>query len=484
MTTLKERFDQGRALHQQGKLADAERIYEKVLRQRPGHFEALYQLGLIALHTRRIERSVDLITKAIRLNGMTADFHCNLGTGLAVLNRHEEAAESFNKAIALRPDHVEAYCNLGNALRELKRPEEAIAHYDKAIALRPGIAAAHHNRGIALRDMNRPEEAIASYDLAIALKPAFAEAYYDQALCLLQTGQYELGWRLFEWRKKKLKPVAARRFVQPQWLGGQDVAGKTLFLHSEQGFGDTIQFCRYAKLAEARGANVIMEVHPRLHKLLEQISPTIQITIPENQPAAFDYHCPLMSLPLAFRTTLATVPSEPRYLAADTAWRASWSDRLKSRTKPRIGVVWSGSSAYAADHSRSIDLAAMFSLLELDAEIVCLQKEVSQAEAAMLRRADIAFHGDEQHDFRDAAALIDLMDLVISVDTAVGHLAAAMGKPTWILLSYSPDWRWLLDRDDSPWYPGVRLFRQQRIGDWAGVIDRVKIELIALSEAS
>jgi len=395
------------------------------------------------------------------------------GCALRDVGCPDEAIASHDRAIALRPGYAEAYNERGHALHDLNRHAEALVSYDHAIALKPDYAEAYSNRGVALRSLKRHEEAVASQERAIALKSDYAEAYWNQSLCLLQMGRFELGWRRYEWRKRKAEWRAIFANPQPLWLGEEDIAGKTIFLHYEQGFGDTILSCRYAKLVEARGANVIMEVQPRLHKLLKQISPTIQVTTPDNRPAAYDYHCPLMSLPLAFRTTLATIPSEPRYLQADAASRAIWSARLPARKKSRIGMVWSGSSNYTADRTRSIELATLLPLFGVDADWVCLQKELNHNDADVLRAGGIAFYGDEQNDFSDAAALIDQMDLVIAVDTAVAHLAAAMGKPTWILLSYNPDWRWLLDRDDSPWYPGVKLFRQRRPGDWTGVIDQI-----------
>ena len=265
---------------------------------------------------------------------------------------------------------------------------------------------------------------------------------------------------------------------QPLWLGEENIAGKTLFIYWEQGLGDTIQFCRYAKLVEARGAKVIMSVQQPLRGLLKQISPTIQIIGPNEVPTDFDYHCPLLSLPLALGTTLETIPAEHQYIKADEELRVAWSARLPPKTKPRIGVVWSGGAAYKDDQNRSMELETFLPILSADADWICLQKEVREKDLAVLRQVGrIAYFGDDLGDFSNTAALLDLMDLVITVDTNIAHLAGAMGKPVWILLSYSPHWVWLLDRDDSPWYPSARLFRQQQIGDWAGVIDQVKNEL-------
>lgn len=615
---LQAKFNQGVALHQQGRLAEAERIYEEILRCQPSHFDALHLLGVVSYQTGRAERGVKLIRQAIMLNAKVVDAHSNLGNALQVLKRPkdalasydkaivlkpdyaegyynrglalvdlkrfgealasynkaitlkpdyaeafynrgivlrdlgrhgdalasydraialkphattyynrgselqnlrrpEDALASYDKAIALKPDYAEAYNNRGVTLRELKRPHDSLASYDKAVGLKPDYAEAHNNRGNALRDLSRPAEAVASYDKAIALKPDYAVAYYNrgiamedlkhpedalasyhkaialkpdyvdaywnQSLCFLLIGQFEQGWRQYEWRKRRNKPIAVRSYHQPIWLGENDIAGKTLFLYWEQGFGDTIQFCRYAKLLDARGAKIIMAVQEPLHELLKQISPTIEIIHPNESPSDFDYHCPLMSLPLAFKTTLDTIPAENHYLNADEELRAVWSARLRPKTKPRIGVVWSGSTVHQIYHNRSMALEQFLPICTGAAHWICLQKDVSERDIDTLRQIEhIAFFGDELRDFSDTAALLDLMDLVITIDTSVAHLAGAMGKRVWVLLPFIADWRWLLDRSDSPWYPSARLFRQQQTGDWTGVIDQVRYELRSVIE--
>ena len=378
---LETKFKQGLALHQQGKLMEAEQIYLEVLRQQPKHFAALHLLGVIALQTRRTERAIELIRKAIKLNRKIAAAHSNLGNALQDLKRHTDALASFDRAIALKPDYAaahynrgnvlmllqrpadalasfdrvialqpdyaEAYNNRGNVLMLLQRPADALANFDNAIALKPDYAEAYTNRGNALQDLKRHADALASFDKAIELKPDYAEAHWNQSACLLLTGRFEQGFRQYEWRKKRDQPSGVRTYSQPLWLGEENIAGKTLFIYSEQGLGDTIQFCRYGKLAEARRAKVIMSVQGALFELLKQISPTIQIIGPNEVPIYFDYHCPLLSLPLAFGTTLETIPAEHDYLKADEKLRGVWSARLPPKTKPRIGVVWSGTAIAA-----------------------------------------------------------------------------------------------------------------------------------------
>ncbi len=475
---LQAKFQQGLALHRQGRLAEAERIFGEILQQQPNHFAAVHMLGEIALRAQRLERALELLEKAITLKPDYADAYSDRGMALRKLKRFEDALASNEMAIALKPNFAMAHNNRGNALLDLDRPLEALASCDKAIALSPNLIIAHYNRGNALQALKRPEEALASFEQATALKPDFTEANWNKGLCLLLLGRLDQGWPLYEWRKWRSEPVATHTFPQPLWLGKEDIAGKTLFLWWEQGFGDTIQFCRYAKLAEARGAKVILAVQKSLHKLLKQISPTIAFVDLDDAPREFDYHCPLLSLPLAFGTTLATIPAQQPLLQADEELRVAWAARLPPKTRPRIGLVWSGRAEHKNDRNRSMELRQLLPILSADADWICLQNEIREKDLAVLRQdGRMTFFGDELRDFSDTAAVIDLMDLVITVDTSVAHLAGAMGKPVWILLPHNPDWRWLIDRDDSPWYPSARLFRQQQIADWAGVIDRVKDRL-------
>jgi FkbM family methyltransferase len=478
---LEAKFSQARAYSQQGKPADAERICEEILAHDPKHVDALHLLGEIALRARRIEAAIELFGKAIALKPDFVEAYCDRGMALRKLKRPEDALASYDQAIALKPDFAMAHNNRGNVLLDLSRPEEALASCDQAIALSPNLAIAYYNRARALQDVKRFEDALADYDQATALRPDFAEAIWNKSLCLLLLGRFDQGFPLYEWRKRRDEPVATRSYPQPLWLGEEGIAGKTLFIWWEQGFGDTIQFCRYAKLAKARGAKVIMSVQRSLLKLLIQISPSIEIIDPEEVPNNFDYHCPLLSLPLAFRTTLATIPTEQQYLKADENLRLAWAARLPPKTKPRIGLVWSGRMEHKNDHNRSIELEQLSSIINLDADWTCLQKEIKDKDLVVLQQLGrIRCFGDELRDFSDTAALLELMDVVITVDTSVAHLAGAMGKPVWMMLPYSPDWRWLLDRNDSPWYPSARLFRQRQIRNWAGVIDQVKNELRSL----
>ena len=259
------------------------------------------------------------------------------------------------------------------------------------------------------------------------------------------------------------------------WLGSQSLQDKTILLHAEQGLGDTIQFCRYASLVAKLGAKVILEVQRPLLGLLKNLDGVSQIIARGDALPEFDYQSPLLSLPLAFKTQLHTIPSALRYLAGDSEKVLAWQARLGEKTKPRVGLVWSGNLEHKNDHNRSLSLSQVLPYLPSSCQYICLQKELRNADQAILaQHPHIQFFGDALEDFTDTAALCDLMDVVISVDTSVAHLAAALGKPTWVLLPFSPDWRWLLDRKDSPWYPSAKLYRQERIGDWNGVLSRVR----------
>jgi Tfp pilus assembly protein PilF len=435
-------FDDAVALHKAGRLAEAEAAYQRILAGDPAHAEALIFLGVIANQRGRHHDALRLIDRALEANPRSAIALVNRGVVLLALQRPEEALESFDHALEIRPDYAEAVAKRGNALRSLRRPREALLCYEKARTLRP------------------------DYD----------EARWSESMCRLLMGDFENGWRQYEWRWKQRDYQRDRReFSQPLWLGEQEVAGRTILLHAEQGFGDTIQFCRYATLLATRGARVILEVQPPLKSLLARLSgPAVVLGAGEALPD-FDLHCPLMSLPLACGTTLETVPAAECYLTADRERVAVWSARLGSTARPRVGLVWSGNRAHGNDYARSIALAELLERLDgSGAAFVSLQKDVRPHDRATLAvRPDVLHCGDELRDFDDTAALIESMDLVISVDTSVAHLAGALGKPVWVLLPYAPDWRWLLEREDSPWYPTARLFRQARSGDWDGVLSAV-----------
>jgi hypothetical protein len=401
---------------------------------------------------------------------------------LEKLGRFEEALADNARAHSLDPDNADVCYNMGNVLRLLHRHREALDWYDRSLALRPDVAATLGNKAVVLAELRRFDEAIAAYRAAITADPQHAAAAWNLALLQLLLGDFESGWAGQEARWK-VPAMASRapKFSEPKWLGAEPVAGKTVLVWANEGFGDVIQFVRYVPMLAACGARVILVVPDPLCALLSDVDgmaqclPTSAGVWPER-----DFHVPLSSLPLAFGTRLDTIPAQ-RYLPALPAERvAAWDARLGARDKLRVGLVWSGNINHNNDHNRSVPLRALASLFDLDARFVSLQKDLRPDDAAFLREhADILDFTADLSDFTDTAALIGCLDIVISVDTSVAHLAAALGRPTWILLPYTPDWRRLLDRDDSPWYPAARLFRQDERRDYAEVIACVRVALSA-----
>jgi len=582
MNTLEHKFQQALKLHQQGKLAQAHKLYEEINAAAPNNFQIVNMLALVSLHGGNYQKAVAMYDKAVALNPKSAEayfnrgyalqalkqyeaaiasygqaiklkpdypeayaqcgavyrscgdnqtaityfdkaiaykpdfvtIHFNRGNALRDLKRYEDAVTSYDLAVTLKPDYVEAWLNRGNALMELKRPadavdsfdeairhkpnyveaivnrgnalkdsdrpEAAVASYDQAIALAPNRADAWSNRGNVLNSLNRQAEAIASFDRAIAIDPQHADSYWNKSLSLLVNGDFEHGLPLYEWRWQIAAFARGKKDVpQPLWSGHESLSGKTILLYSEQGFGDAIQFCRYAALIAARGARVILEVQAPLTRLLSGLDGVTAIINRGDPLPAFDYHCPLLSLPLAFATRLETIPASERYLHADKDIRSHWAERIGPATKPRIGLVWTGSRTHKNDHNRSLTLTRLIEALPDQYQYVSLQKEVRDADQQTLNRHREVLHfGAELQDFADTAALCDLMDIVISVDTSVAHLSGALGKPTWVLLPFSPDWRWLLERSDSPWYPSLTLYRQGASGNWTTVLKQINDDLV------
>jgi tetratricopeptide (TPR) repeat protein len=503
-------FNRAIAAYQTGRLGDAEQFCQQILSARPDHFDAAHVLGVVQAALGKNERALASYERALALRPEHADVLSNRGSALLALGRIEEAIASYDRALAVRPDFPEALSNRGSALEKLRRWDEALesydraltlrpdypealynrgnvkkalgrfadalADYDRALALRPRHADAHNNRGQVLKEMARYDEALVSYDAALAVQPQHVMARCNAAAVRLLTGDFARGWADYEWRWKKPSVAAKNRnFSQPLWLGAEDLSGKKILLHSEQGAGDTIQFSRYVTLVAARGARVIFEVQKPLQALMADFAGMAQVIARGDPLPAFDLQCPLMSLPLAFGTRLETIPAAPAYLRAPGDRASAWQARFASSRRPVVGLAWSGNPSHERDDERSIALQVLLPLLTAGATFVGLQKDVRAADAAVLRaRDDLINVGEELADFSDTAALISQLDLVVSVDTSVAHLAGALGKPVWILLTHMPDFRWLLDRDDSPWYPSARLFRQDQSRAWDGVISRVR----------
>ncbi len=469
-------YNRGVVLAQLGRLDDALASYDRVVELRPSSADAHYNRGVTLHALGREAEALASHERALALRPGYANAHNGRGVALGALGRPQEALACFEQALALDPRHAEAANNLGTALLDVGRPADAFASLERALALKSDYPEAWYNRGNALRELHRHRDAIASYERALALRGDYASAHWNLADCCLMTGDFARGWHEYEWRWKLPQREHARRdFLQPLWLGKESLRNRTILLHAEMGLGDTLLFCRYAREAAALGARVVLEVQPQLRTLLAPLEGVAQIVARGEPLPGFDFHCPVMSLPLAFRTDLASIPARVPYVRADPERVAAWRARLGETTKPRVAIVWSGSAALRND-ARSTTLAEMLPLFDLDADWLSLQKEVPQRDAALLAtRGDVRHVGAELDDFADTAALVELCDVVVTVDTSVANLAGAMAKAVWILLPYNPhDWRWMLERADSPWYPTARLFRQPAAGDWESVVRRVR----------
>jgi hypothetical protein len=468
--------NRGLALQALGRLDAAIASYDRAIALRHDYAEAWYNRGNALRNKQLLEAAMTSYDKAIAIKPGFAEAYANRGILLFELNQFDEALASYDRAIAIKPDYTSVYTNRGAALQELKRYDEALASYDKSIAIKPDYAEAHYNRGKLLQELKQPDAAISSYDKAVAIRPDYAEAHYNKSLALLLKGNFRDGLPLYEWRWKtrQIAPFQ-RQFRQKAWLGDLPIDGKTILLHGETGLGDTIQFCRYARTVTSMGAKVILEVQPTLLRLLQGLEGVSAVVSRGSRLPAFDLHCPLMSLPLACHTDLKTIPTVTRYITTPNDKVADWQHRLGKKTgELRIGVVWSGSSWPKHSSERSIPLSELVTRLPENIEYVSLQQEIRADDKATLESTQqIRHYGEELKDFSDTAALCELMDLIISIDTGVAHLSAALGRQTWIMLPFLPDWRWLLDRNESPWYPTATLFRQSSPDSWGSTIDEV-----------
>lgn len=505
----------GRAyvLTQMGRLDEAMHTYQQIINLFPSYADGYFNLGNLLHRTKRYNEALTQFDTAIKMGPPSAAYHNNKGVVYQVLNRWAEAADCFRKAIMLKPDYAHACNNLGVVLRELGQFDEALASYNKAIAidphfadplsnkgilldylrryeealdcyrmaiaLRPDFSEVHNNRGFTLQELGRYEAAVVSYDEAIRLMPDHAGAHFNKAFSLLIQGKHAEGWKEFEWRWKRadiIKPP----FTSPEWTGEQDIKGKTVLLHGEQGMGDAIQFCRYVPHVQALGADIILLVHRPLMKLFETLPFKVRLIGLGDKEPPNDYHGFLMSMPRIFDTVPTNIP----YLFADSAKLEEWKALLGAPSgKKRVGLVWAGNPKQKNNHNRSLGLEHLKALLEQadNVEFHALQKDISAEEYELLREANVIIHSPQLNDFTDTAAIIELMDVVVTVCTSVAHLAGAMGKPTWVMLCYAADWRWYTGRSDSPWYPSVRLFRQDAPAGWlkvvADIADKLKTDL-------
>ncbi len=510
-----------------GRYAQAERIGREVLALDPDNTNAWHLLGVIAHQIGEIGVAVDLIGQALRIQPSNPGFlndlgnaladlgrldeaersyrealtlepgyapaHYNLGIALQALGRLEEAERSYRQASKLKPDYCEAHNNLGNLLKDAGRLDEAERSYRTALALKPGFADAHNNLGVVLQMLGRREEAERSYRQALVLAPADPRIGMNRSILELLKGDYEQGLQHYESRLLGGSEKTAGGFRRMlarldgiPWWRGEDIAGRSLLIWTEQGYGDSLMMLRYLPQTRQRGAaRVAVYCEPELVRLIRAL-PGVDEVIPKEQAlpsGGFDCHCPAMSLPLRFGTRVDTIPRDVPYLHVPADSTRSWAERLARIGRPRVGLVWAGGGIFADDRRRSIGLAPFARLLQVPGvSFVNLQKGAAAAQLLELGPG-IADWMDECDDFLDTAALVANLDLVISVDTAVAHLAGALGRPVWLLNRFESEWRWLLDREDAPWYPTMRIFRQARRGDWDEVMERVASALATWANA-
>jgi tetratricopeptide (TPR) repeat protein len=473
----------GNALVELKRPQDALLSFQQALKLNPRHCNAAYQCGLLLREQGQLEAALSYLDLAYSLQPDQPSVLELRAALLFSLQRFEEALADSRRAHALNPDNADTCNNIGTALQWLGRDEEALPWLDRALELRPDYIAAFSNKMQALQQLRRFDEAVAVYHRLKAVDPDNAAADLDLAFLHLLTGNFEAGWAGYEARWRL--PSGYPKIPCPLWLGEGSLEGKTILLGADEGLGDAIQFARYVPMVAARGAQVVLLVKDPLVPLLAGL-PGVSRCVPisaANTLPAFDVHCPLSSLPLAFGTRLDIIPSGTSYLPPPEASRVKiWEQRLGPHDRLRVGLAWSGNPDHKNDHNRSSSLRAFSAMFDVDATFVSLQKDPRPDDKAILaERRDVVDLTAHLTDFVETSALISCLDLVISVDTSVAHLAGALGRPTWILLPYTPDYRWLLDRDDSPWYPTVRLFRQGASRNYTEVIDRVRTELAAMA---
>ena len=476
----------GNALIDAGRSSEALLCFQHAVELNPNHGDAACKAAVLLQQEERFDEALVYLNRSAEAQPDHAPTFAMRGFVRASLKRYEQAVVDYERAIRLDPKNDEACSNLGNALRALGHLERALHWYDRSLAIKPTIASAT-NRALTLTELGRFFEARVAYQHAMSIDPTNPSLVWNLALFQLWLGDFDAGWRGREARWKVPGIVNGYPTLDtPMWIGKEPIAGKTIAVCQDEGVGDAIQFARYVPVLAARGARIILVVNQELCPLLSRLS-GVSHCLPKKQGMAvppFDFHVAIDSLPLAFGTRLDNIPPGKDYLPPPEAHRVqAWEDRLGPRGRLRVGLVWSGNPRHMNDRNRSMPLSLLSAILDVDALFVSLQKNPRPGDAEILReRKDVVDHTAELTDFAETAALVSCLDLVITVDTSVAHLAGALGCPTWVLLPYMPDWRWLLGREDSPWYPTVRLFRQTETREYGSVIERVRTELAAMVE--
>ncbi len=478
-------FLRARALAELGEREAAIAAYRHAIAAQPKLLQAYNNLGNLLSAEGRLDEAIASFRQAVAVKPDYALAWYNLGNALRRRERLAEAIEAYRRALRAKPDYPEVLNNLGNALKEADRLEEAAARLERAVALRPGFAEALNNLGVVLKELNRNDESIRAYRAALAVAPGLADARFGLSLLLLLKGEYLEGWQAYEARWNSIEfPAVHRKLPEPLW-DGESFPGRTLLLHFEQGYGDSLQLLRYVPLAAGRGGRIVLEVQRPLLRLAARFGDVAQVIANGDPRPPYDLQCPLLSLPFAFRTTLDNIPARLPYLHADPRLVEEWRGRLGGGGALKVGLVWAGNPRQKSEPKRGIGLEPCLPLLRVDGvRWYSLQAGKRAADAARLAPGALTDLSPQLSDFAETAAAIANLDLVVTTDTAVAHLSGALARPTWVMLRWSPDWRWHLGRDDNPWYPGcMRLFRQPRRDDWPAVVANVKSALEALVAA-
>ena len=484
-------FGRGALLQERQKWLDSLASYDRATALNSSDIAAHLNRATVL---RQLERWADALAGYDRILALNADFaeaHVGRAESLQRLNRLQEALYSYDFAIKLNPRNATTHSGRGVVLQKMNMLEEALASYNQAIVMDPKNSQAYFNRGSLLAERQDFEGASADYRRAIAMDPNFAEAHLNLALASLKIGDFLDGWAHYEWRWRiKEGPILMneRAFTQPLWLGEHDIAGRTILVYGEQGLGDSLQFCRFCEKVAGLGARVLLEVPRPLSSLCSTLRGVSQVISHGDPLPPFDVRSPLMSLPLALKATLETIPAEIPYLSSDPQKVAAWQQRLGAKVEPRVGLTWSGSQGSRTFSPRSYPLAKLIPHLPDDFQYFCTQTEITEADQKTLTESSVIRQFcNELRDFSDTAALCECLDLLVTMDTSVAHLSGALGKRTWVLVPYDGDWRWLMGREDSPWYPTVRLFRQKSPGDWDGIFrqvaEQLRVEIGTLTSA-
>jgi tetratricopeptide (TPR) repeat protein len=463
----------GSTLLQKGRYAEAASALGTSLALAGDFFEGLHDLAVALTRSGRAHEAIGLFDKAQALRRDSIELLNNKGIALHACRRFEQAIQAYERALALDAAHPSPWLNKGVSLHELGRYDEALSAYEKALQLKPDYAEAWCNKGNSAYQLNRPQEALEHYGRALSVDHEDADSRYGEALALLVQGRLGEGFERFECRWRKTDADVEHHFDTPKWLGDRPLAGKRILLWAEQGYGDSLQFCRYAPLVARMGGEVTVEVQPALKDLVATLGECAVVAQGERLEG-FDYQAPLLSLPLALGTKLETIPSAVPYLRADPHKLQQWQNRMDTPgTRPRIAIACSGRPSHKNDRNRSMALSHFAPLQEM-ASLFLVQKDLRESDRLVLGQSPgIRFLGEDIRDFQDTAAIVSLVDLVVTVDTSLAHVAGALAKPVWILLPWAPEWRWLLQRTDTPWYPTAKLFRQERMDDWHGVMGKV-----------